>query len=60
MLSLVLALPIIVLHAYYIELQTYVLRVDVVINAIAFFLLGSEVILSIFVLISLVIASRRF
>jgi hypothetical protein len=58
--SIILALPIIVMHAYYIELQTYVLRVDVVINAIAFFMLGSEVIVSILVLVSFIIASRKF
>jgi hypothetical protein len=34
-LSWVLAAPIIVLHAYYMSLQTYVLRVDLVINALA-------------------------
>jgi len=58
--SIILTLPIIVMHAYYIELQTYVLRVDVVINSIAFFMLGSEFFISIFVLISFIIASRRF
>lgn len=58
--SIVLTLPIIVMHAYYIELQTYVLRVDVVINAIAFFMLGSEFIVSIFVLIAFIIQSRKF
>jgi len=60
LISVILSLPIIVMHAYYIELQTYVLRVDVVINAIAFFMLGSEFIVSIFVLISFVISSRKF
>ena len=60
LISILLTLPIIVLHAYYIEIQTYVLRVDVVINAIAFFMLGSEFIVSIFVLISFIIASRKF
>lgn len=58
--SLILTPGIIVLHAYYIELQTYVLRVDVVINAIAFFMLGAEFIIGIFVLISFIIANRKF
>ena len=35
LLSWVLAAPITVLHAYYMSLQTYVLRVDLVINALA-------------------------
>jgi len=35
LLSWVLAAPIIVLHSYYMSLQTYVLRVDLVINALA-------------------------
>jgi hypothetical protein len=33
--ALVLTVPVVVLHAYYIELQTYVLRLDVIINGIA-------------------------
>mmetsp|Transcript_29331 Transcript_29331/g.50303 ORF Transcript_29331/g.50303 Transcript_29331/m.50303 type:complete len:147 (-) Transcript_29331:34-474(-) len=58
--SLILALPMIVLHAYYISLQTYILRVDIVINAIAFFLLGMEVILSGIVCLNVFLASRKF
>jgi hypothetical protein len=42
LLSLALSIPIVVLHAYYISLQTYVLRLDVIVNAIALVFVGWE------------------
>mmetsp|Transcript_702 Transcript_702/g.1153 ORF Transcript_702/g.1153 Transcript_702/m.1153 type:complete len:147 (+) Transcript_702:54-494(+) len=58
--SMLLSLPIIVLHAYYMELQLYVLRAEVVLNAIAIFFVGVEFIVSFFVVFSFLAASRKF
>ncbi|KAJ1417692.1 hypothetical protein B484DRAFT_400722 [Ochromonadaceae sp. CCMP2298] len=58
--SLVLAMPMIVLHAYYISLQTYILRIDIVLNSIALVLLGSETILSVMVFLNIYLASRKY
>jgi hypothetical protein len=58
--SLVLGCPILVAHSYYITLQTYVLRVDVVINSIAFFLVGMEMLMSTMTLSQIFLASRKF
>ena len=58
--SLVLGIPILVAHSYYITLQTYVLRVDVVINAIAFILVGLEMIVCGLTLSQIFLASRKF
>mmetsp|Transcript_26954 Transcript_26954/g.45092 ORF Transcript_26954/g.45092 Transcript_26954/m.45092 type:complete len:148 (+) Transcript_26954:84-527(+) len=58
--SLILSIPMIILHAYYISLQTYVLRVDIVLNSIALFLLAAEAILTLFVFLNIYLASRKF
>jgi len=58
--SLVLGAPILVAHSYFITLQTYVLRVDVVINSIAFFLVGMEMLMSTLTLSQIFLASRKF
>ena len=58
--SLVLGCPILVAHSYFIALQTYVLRIDVVINAIAFFLVGMEMLMSLLTLSQIFLASRKF
>eukprot|EP01040_Poterioochromonas_malhamensis_P000066 gene66-70_t len=57
--SLLLSMPMIVLHVYYITLQTYVLRVDLVINAIGLIFLGFEILISGFSMLNLFIISRR-
>ncbi len=58
--SLVLGCPILLAHSYYITLQTYVLRVDVVINGVAFFFVGAEMVMSALTLAQLFLASRKF
>ncbi len=58
--SLVLGCPILLAHSYYITLQTYVLRVDVVINGVAFFIVGAEMVMSALTLAQLFLASRKF
>jgi hypothetical protein len=58
--SLALGIPILVAHSYFISLQTYVLRVDVVINSIAFILVGGEMIVGALTLSQLFLASRKF
>lgn len=58
--SLVLGVPILVAHSYLITLQTYVLRVDVVLNSIAFILVGLEMIIGSLTLSQLFLASRKF
>ena len=58
--ALVLGCPIIVAHSYLIALQTYVLRVDVVINSIAFVVVGSEMIVGLIAYIQFFMATRRF
>jgi len=58
--SMMLGIPILVAHSYYITLQTYVLRVDVVINAIAFILVGLEMIVCGLTLSQIFLASRKF
>lgn len=58
--SLLLGLPILVTHSYLITLQTYVLRVDIVINAIAFILVGLEMIACALTLSQIFLASRKF
>mmetsp|Transcript_8901 Transcript_8901/g.7946 ORF Transcript_8901/g.7946 Transcript_8901/m.7946 type:complete len:148 (+) Transcript_8901:51-494(+) len=58
--SVLLALPLFVLHAYYIDLQTYVMKVDLVINAIAFFFLGIETFSSLYLMFIFRVASTRF
>jgi hypothetical protein len=58
--SLVLGCPIIVAHAYLIALQTYVLRVDLVINSIAFVVVGIEMIVGFIAYSQFFMASRRF
>jgi transmembrane protein 216 len=60
LISLLLAVPIIILHAYYLAAQTYVLRVDIVINAIAFVFLGIELLFSILVILNVFTSSTRF
>ena len=45
--ALALAAPIAVLHVYYLYLQTYVLRLDVILNAIALAFLAAEVLIGI-------------
>ena len=40
------SIPIITLHSYYIDLQTYITRVDVVLNALGLALVGLEVLTS--------------
>mmetsp|Transcript_30403 Transcript_30403/g.30903 ORF Transcript_30403/g.30903 Transcript_30403/m.30903 type:complete len:153 (-) Transcript_30403:74-532(-) len=57
-LSLFLAIPILVLHVYYMELQTYVLRVDLILNIIGLCFLSGEVLISVFVLLSFVYATN--
>mmetsp|Transcript_22770 Transcript_22770/g.31215 ORF Transcript_22770/g.31215 Transcript_22770/m.31215 type:complete len:145 (+) Transcript_22770:26-460(+) len=59
-LSLVLAVGVIVLHAYYISLMTYILRVDLVINGIGLALTGLEFILSIIVIVNISAAEKKF
>ena len=46
--SLILTAPIIIFHAYYISLQVYVLRLDVIIQAIALVFVGVEALLSLY------------
>jgi hypothetical protein len=58
--SLVLGCPIIVAHSYFIALQTYVLRVDVVINSVAFVIVGIEMIVGLIAYSQFFMASRRF
>lgn len=58
--SLIFGCAIIVAHAYYIELQTYVLRVDLVINSIAFVLVGLEMILGGITYSQYVMAKRMY
>mmetsp|Transcript_26199 Transcript_26199/g.25040 ORF Transcript_26199/g.25040 Transcript_26199/m.25040 type:complete len:147 (-) Transcript_26199:97-537(-) len=58
--SLILSMPLIVLHVYYITLQTYVLRVDVVINAFALFFIGAETILGLIAFLIFLSASKKF
>ena len=58
--SWALASPIIVLHAYYMSLQTYILRIDLVINSLALVFVGLETIGSVFVFLTFLQASRRF
>jgi len=45
--SLILAAPVILFHVYYLRLQTYVLRLDVIVQAIALAFVGAEALLSI-------------
>lgn len=54
------AAPIIVLHAYYMSLQTYILRIDLVINALALTFVSLEVVLSLLVFFTFFQTSRRF
>ena len=58
--SLVLGVPILVAHSYFITLQTYVLRVDVVINSIAFIVVGLQMLVGALTLSQLFLASRKF
>lgn len=58
--SLVLGVPILVVHSYFITLQTYVLRVDVVLNSIAFVIVGLQMIIGAMTLSQLFLASRKF
>ena len=58
--SLVLGIPVLLAHSYYITLQTYVLRIDVVLNGVAFFLVGSEMLMSFLTLSQIFLASRKF
>ena len=57
--GLVLSLPIIVLHSYYISLQTYILRVDVVMNSIGLILVIIEFLLAITLVVNITSASKR-
>ena len=43
--SLCLSAPVVIFHVYYLQLQTYVLRLDVVLQAIALAFVGVEVLL---------------
>mmetsp|Transcript_10895 Transcript_10895/g.17834 ORF Transcript_10895/g.17834 Transcript_10895/m.17834 type:complete len:147 (+) Transcript_10895:85-525(+) len=58
--ALFFTIPIIVLHAYYIELQLYVMRVDVALNSLGLFFAGLEFIIGFFVFISFFVANRRY
>jgi hypothetical protein len=58
--SLILGAGIIVLYVYYITLMTYILRVDVVLNAIGLFFTGLEMLLTIFVVIKVQSAAQNF
>ena len=58
--SLLLGCAVIVAHAYYITLQTYVLRVDLVINSIAFFVVGLEMILGLIAYSQFMLAKRMY
>jgi len=48
-----------ILHAYYIALQTYVLRIDIVMNAIAFVFTGLETFLCIVSMVNIFVSTRR-
>ena len=58
--ALLLGAPIITAHSYFIALQTYVLRVDLVINSIALVIVGIEMILGIIAYTAFFMQSRRF
>ena len=58
--ALILGLPIITAHAYLIALQTYVLRIDLVINSIAFVMVGIEMIVGFIAYTAFFMQSRRF
>ena len=58
--SIVLTIPITVLHAYYLDLQTYVLRVDIVLNAIALFFIACEALMSVHLFFTLTLAASKF
>jgi len=45
--SIALSAPVLVAHTYFLRLQTYVLRLDVIINSISLVFIGLELILSI-------------
>jgi hypothetical protein len=55
--SIVFSIPILTLHAYYIDLQTYVLRADIVINSVALAVTSMEVIMSSYMLYSMHVKS---
>lgn len=57
--AILLSLPMFVLHVYYIALQTYVLRVDVAMNAIALVFLGMETLMSVASFFNIIISTRR-
>ena len=46
--SLLLAISVGIAHGYYIGMQTYVMRVDVILNVVSFSFLGLEFILTLF------------
>ena len=58
--SLVLGVPVLVAHSYFITLQTYVLRVDVVLNSIAFIIVGLQMLVAALTLSNIFLASRKF
>lgn len=45
--SIILAVPVIIFHVYYLRLQTYVLRLEQVINSISLVFVCFEVVLSV-------------
>ncbi|KAF5839358.1 hypothetical protein DUNSADRAFT_1042 [Dunaliella salina] len=56
--SLVLALPLLAMYAYFIDFQTYVLKVDLILNGIALGFIGLQVLLSIFAAYRFATATR--
>ncbi|TMW66476.1 hypothetical protein Poli38472_004241 [Pythium oligandrum] len=52
-LSLILSIPVILCHVYYIQLQTYVVRLDTFVNGLALFFVCYETLLSILALLLL-------
>jgi hypothetical protein len=56
--SLALAAPVIIFHAYMVRLQTYVLRIDEVTNAIALCFVAAEVLFGLLALLTFWRAQR--
>jgi transmembrane protein 216 len=56
----VLTVPILVYHSYLLDLQTYVMRVDLVLNGIGIFFVALEFLLSIGLLLGLIQEAKRF
>lgn len=58
--SIFFSIPIFVLYGYYLDLQTYVLRVDIVINSVGFFFLIAETLGAMFMLLKMNFSSVKF